>query len=446
MARKKERSLEELYRDDPERADALVFGRKAKTNRRGFLKGAGLTAMTAAVGGAIPFADRLPGGLVPAALAQGTSGAAPAGPLVLKMDGKAELILLQEKPLNAETPAEMLDDEVTPSEKFFIRNNGLVPEAPANPKAWKITVDGEVNQKLELTVEDLEKKFEQVSYKLQLECGGNGRSGFVPEARGNQWSNGAIGCAEWSGVRLSDVLKAAGLKPSAVYTGHYGADPHLSGDPAKPSISRGVRMDKAMEPHSIIALRMNGKPIPQMHGAPARLVIPGWPGSASAKWLNRIWVRDKEHDGPGMTGASYRVTKIPMVPGAKADNANMVILESMPVRSIITNVAHGTELPAGTRKLDLRGHAWAGENTVSAVHVSIDYGATWKAAEVKAPANKYAWQRWTASVEMPSAGYYEAWVRATDSTGRMQPHVVGNWNPQGYGGNAMHRIAVLVKA
>lgn len=440
----KERSLEELYRDDPERADALAFGRKTKTNRRGFLKGAGLTAMTAAVGGAIPFADRMPGGLVPAALAQGT-GAAPAGPLVLKMDGKAELILLQEKPLNAETPAHMLDDDVTPSEKFFIRNNGLVPEAAANPKAWKIVVDGEVNQKLELTVEDLEKKFEQVSYRLQLECGGNGRSGFVPEARGNQWSNGAVGCAEWSGVRLSDVLKAAGLKPSAVYTGHYGADPHLSGDASKPSISRGVRMEKAMEPHSIIALRMNGKPIPQMHGAPARLVIPGWPGSTSAKWLNRIWVRDKEHDGPGMSGASYRVTKVPMVPGGKADNANMVILESMPVRSIITNIAHGTELPGGTRKLDLRGHAWAGENTVSAVHVSIDYGATWKPAEVKAPANKYAWQRWTASVDLPSEGYYEAWVRATDSSGKMQPHVVGNWNPQGYGGNAMHRIAVLVK-
>ncbi|MGE0660002.1 MAG: sulfite oxidase [Reyranellaceae bacterium] len=441
----KERSLEELYRDDPERADALVFGRKTKTNRRGFLKGAGLTAMTAAVGGAIPFADQMPGGLVPAALAQGT-GAAPAAPMMLKMDGKAELEVLQEKPLNAETPLHMLDDEVTPSEKFFIRNNGLVPEAPANPKAWKITVDGEVNSKLELTVEDLEKKFEQVSYRLQLECGGNGRSGFVPEARGNQWKNGAVGCAEWSGVRLADVLKAAGLKPSAIYTGHYGGDLHLSGDAAKPTISRGVRMEKAMEPHSIIALRMNGKPIPMVHGAPARLVIPGWPGSASAKWLNRIWVRDKEHDGPGMTGASYRVTKVPMIPGAKADNANMVILESMPVRSIITNIAHGTELPDGTRKLDLRGHAWAGENTVSAVHVSVDYGATWKAAEVKAPANKYAWQRWTASVDLPSMGYYEAWVRATDSTGKMQPHVVGNWNPQGYGGNAMHRIAVLVKA
>jgi len=445
----KERSLEELYRDDPERADALVFGRKAKTNRRGFLKGAGLTAMTAAVGAAIPFADNLPSGLVPSALAQGTPGAAPAKPdepKLLKMDGKAELALLQEKPLVAETREHMLDDEVTPNEKFFVRNNGLIPEPAANPKAWKITIDGEVNNKLELTVDDLEKKYQQVSFKLQLECGGNGRAGFSPEARGNQWGNGAIGCAEWSGVRLSDVLKAAGLKSSAVYTGHYGADPHLSGDASKPAISRGVRLEKAMEPHSIIALRMNGKPIPLIHGAPARLVIPGWPASASAKWLNRIWIRDKEHDGQGMGGASYRVAKVPMIPGGKADDANMVILESMPVRSIITNIAHGTELAAGTRKLDLRGHAWAGENSISAVHVSIDYGATWKAAEVKAPANKYAWQRWTAAVDLPSAGYYEAWVRATDSSGKMQPHVVGNWNPQGYGGNAMHRIAVLVKA
>ena len=143
----KERSLEELYRDDPERADALVFGRKAKTNRRGFLKGAGLTTMTAAVGATIPFAENLPAGLVPAALAQGTPGAAPAkpdAPKLLKMDGKAKLVVLGDKPLNAETP-EMLDDDVTPIDKFFIRNNGLVPDAPADPKAWKIKIDGEVN-------------------------------------------------------------------------------------------------------------------------------------------------------------------------------------------------------------------------------------------------------------------------------------------------------------
>jgi hypothetical protein len=157
-------------------------------------------------------------------------------------------------------------------------------------------------------------------------------------------------------------------------------------------------------------------------------------------------VRDKVHDGQGMGGTSYRVPIKPMIPGGKADEKNFRILKSMPVRSIITNIPNGAELAAGTRRLELRGHAWAGEKTVRAVDVSIDYGASWIKAEVMPPANKYAWQRWHASVDLPSDGYYEAWVRAIDNDGKMQPHAAGNWNPQGYSGNAMHRVALLAKA
>lgn len=445
MSRKPERGFIELYRNDPERAEALIFGRRAGPSRRGFLKGAGLASMAAAVGGAIPFAANMPAGLVPAAFAQAASGTAPAAPKMLQMAGKVPLILLQEKPLVAETPEHLLDDEVTPTDKFFIRNNGGIPDQPADPKAWKIKVDGEVNSPLELSVGELENRFPMVTLQLQLECGGNGRNQFVPEARGNQWGNGAIGCAQWTGVRLADVLKAAGLKSSAVYTAHYAADPHLSGE-ARPTISRGVRLPKAMDEHTLIATRMNGEPVPLIHGAPVRLVVPGWPGSASQKWLTRIWVRDKEHDGPGMTGTSYRVARTPMIPGGKPDDANMAIMESMPVRSIVTNVKHGTELSAGTRRLDLRGAAWAGDKAVREVHVSIDYGATWQAVSLAQPKNKHAWQRWTAAVALPSAGYYEIWSRATDADGRAQPHVAGNWNPQGYGANAVSRVAVLSKA
>jgi DMSO/TMAO reductase YedYZ molybdopterin-dependent catalytic subunit len=309
-----------------------------------------------------------------------------------------------------------------------------------------ITVDGEVNSPLKMSVGEMKKKFPVVSHKLQLECGGNGRAAFVPEARGNQWGNGAIGNAEWTGVRLRDVLQAAGLKSSAVFTGHYGADPHLSGDPNRPSISRGVPMAKAMEEHTLIAFAINGQPIPNIHGHPARLVVPGWPGSTSQKWLTRIWVRDREHDGQGMGDASYRVPIIPMVPGSKHDPKNMRILESMPVRSIITNVAHGTRLPAGTRTIALRGHAWAGEKTVRTVHVSKDFGATWQECKVSAPPNKYCWQNWTTSVQLPSAGYFELFVRATDSDGLSQTHAAANWNPQGYGGNVFHRAAVLIES
>jgi DMSO/TMAO reductase YedYZ molybdopterin-dependent catalytic subunit len=444
----KERGLFELYRDDPERADALVFGRRTGVGRRGFLRGAGLATMSAMVGGAMPFHHLFPGGLIPAALAQDKPGdkGAPPGPKILRMDGKAELVILGDRPLVAETPEHMLDDDVTPTEKFFIRNNGQIPEPASDPDRWTIMIDGEVNTPLELTLGELKERFQPVTYQMQLECGGNGRSFYYPPARGNQWTNGGVGNAEWTGVRVKDVLAAASPKSTAVYTGHYGADPHLSGDPTRHALSRGVPLAKAMEEHSLIVFAMNGQPLPNAHGFPVRLVYPGWPGSTSQKWLTRIWVRDREHDGQGMTGASYRVPIVPMVPGAKHNDANMRILESMPVRSIITNIANGTELPNGTKRVPLRGHAWAGEKTVTAVDVSIDYGASWQPAQVNAPVNKYAWQRWTATVELPSHGYYEIWVRATDSDGKMQPHVAGNWNPQGYGGNPLHRVAVLVKA
>ena len=317
-------------------------------------------------------------------------------------------------------------------------------EPAAQPDAWELTIDGEVNSPLKITLGELKKRFATKSLYAVLECGGNGRSFYAPQARGNQWTNGGAGCAKWTGVSLAEVLKAAGPKASATYTAHYGADQHLSGDPKQVTLSRGVRLPKAMEPECLLVWAMNDAPLENIHGGPLRLLIPGWPGSASHKWLTRITLRDKEHDGPGMTGFSYRVPINPMVPGDKGDPKNFKILESMPVRGIITNPANGTKLPAGTREIALRGAAWAGDDTVKAMHVSTDYGATWQQVELGNPRNKFDWQRWTARIKLPGDGYYEIWARATDSNGRMQPHAAPNWNPQGYGGNPLHRIAVLV--
>jgi len=434
---RQERSIQELYRDDPERADALAFG------RRGALRGAALAAMGAMVGGSIPFAGRMPEGTLPALFAR-PAAAQGGAPQVLRMEGKGPLILQGERPLNAETPEHLLDEPVTSYANFFIRNNGGVPDAVPDPQGWKIRVEGEVNTPLELTVGELERRFPLVTRQLQMECGGNGRSFYAPQTRGNQWGNGAIGNAEWTGVRLRDVLQAAGLKDSARFTGHFGADPHLSGDPNRAAISRGMRIEKALDEDTLIAFRMNGQPIPQLHGAPARLLVPGWPGSLSQKWFTRIALLAQPHRGQGMGGTSYRVPVRPIVPGSSNNGADFVDMESMPVRSILSSHAHGTRLPAGTRSLDLRGAAWAGDLTVSAVHASVDFGATWVAMQVAAPANRHAWQRWTGRVSLPSAGYYEVWYRATDSQGRMQPHAPANWNPQGYGANPVSRAAILV--
>lgn len=451
-----ERLMEELYKDDPERADAVVFGRKPDLNRRGFLGGAGLAAVGATVGGAIPFSQNMPSGLMPGAFAQDKPAAPPAaapaapapaakGPIPLNFPGKSDkLVVLGEKPLVAETPESQLDDDTTPFTKFFIRNNGQMPEEAKDADKWSIKIDGEVNKPLDITLGELKAKFKPVTRRMVLECGGNGRSFFTPQARGNQWTNGGAGCAEWTGVRVVDVLKAAGVKPSAVFSGHYGADPHLSGDTSRVAISRGVPIKKLMDENNLIVWAMNGQPLPNVHGGPVRLMIGGWPGSVCAKWLNRIWIRDKVHDGQGMGGTSYRVAINPMVPGGKVDEKNMKDLESMPVRSIITNPADGTKIPAGTREVKLRGASWAGDNEVKQVDVSTDYGATWHRAQVGKPKNKYDWQRWTATVKLPSDGYFEIWTRGTDSRGISQPFVAGFWNPQGYGANPMHRVRVLV--
>jgi sulfite oxidase len=412
--------------------------RTGVATRRKMLKGASLAALSAAIGATIPFGRFMPQGYIPVALAQDTK---------LDFPGKSsELMVIGDRPLVAETPAYLLDDDVTPIEVHYIRNNGEIPEPPADPDAWEISIDGEVGTALNLTLGELKDRFENVTLQLVLECGGNGRTQFVPAARGNPWTTGGVGCARWTGVRLKDVLEAAGPTPAAVYTAHYGADPHLSGDPERQALSRGVRLEKALEPHTLIAFAMNGEPLPAVHGAPVRLIVPGWSGSASQKWLTRIQLRDVEHDGQGMRGTSYRVPVVPIVPGTDHDGTGFRILESMPVKSLITSPADGTRAPAGTRELEVRGHAWAGDLTVSHVFVTIDFGRSWQEAELRDPVNPYAWQRWSARVALPSEGYYEVWARAVDSQGASQPFAAPNWNPGGYGGNAYHRIAVLVEA
>ncbi|MCA9483812.1 MAG: sulfite oxidase [Nitrospina sp.] len=434
-SKRRERGLWEFFLEDPEKAEAETWGgRGPGINRRGFLKNSA-TALGAVLGTGIPFIDSSPTGWIPAALAETNEP--------FEIPGKNGLVLLNDRPINAETPPHLLDDAVTPFDRHFVRNNGLPPVLDKSDiEQWVLTVDGEVHKPLSLSLEQL-KKFKTITQQVVVECGGNGRAGFYPPAKGNQWTFGAVACPSYTGARLMDVLKEAGVKPSAVYTGYYGKDTHLSGDPSRIPISRGTPIAKAMDPHTMIAWEMNGKPIPELHGYPLRLVTPGWPGSTSIKWLHRIWIRDREHDGPKMTGHAYRLPRYPVEPGQEVPDKDMEIIESMPVKSMITfpktQLAHQKGKP-----LEVRGHAWAGDLTVKAVDVSIDFGRTWIAAQLSDPATPCAWQHWKAQVHFPVGGYYEVWARATDSKGTMQPMVAPGWNPKGYLNNAMHRIAVRV--
>jgi sulfite oxidase len=430
------KGIHELYQN-PLEADKLIWGREAdNVSRRGFLKKAALAAMGMAVGGNIVYARHMPSGLIPAALAYTDKS--------FEIPGKHPgLVVLNDRPVNAETPPHLLDDKVTPANKLFIRNNGLPPEN-IDADGWTLTIDGEsVKNRKTYTLAELKSKFKHYTYQLTLECGGNGRSEFNPPAKGNQWTVGAVGCPEWTGVRLKDVLKDAGVKDDAVYIGYYGRDTHLSGDPDKVVISRGVPMFKALEDESLIAWAVNGENLPIMNGYPLRLVFGGWPASTGGKWLHRISIRNKVHDGPKMGGTSYRVPAQPVAPGTIVPDEKMKIIESMPVKSLITYPKSGARIKEG-QMLHIRGHAWAGDLAVREIHYSIDFGATWQRCHLDQPKNRLAWQHWHAQVQFPEKGYYEVWAKATDSEGKAQPMLVPGWNPKGYLNNACHRIAVMV--
>jgi DMSO/TMAO reductase YedYZ molybdopterin-dependent catalytic subunit len=432
-----EKGIHQLYQEDAESADELMWNRKVDPiSRRGFLRKSGLIAMSTALGASIPFADKMPGGLIPAALANTDQP--------FRIAGKHQgLIILNDRPLNAETPSHLLDDLITPVDKIFIRNNGI-PPINVDPATWILEIEGEsVESKIQFSLEELKKEFKHYTYQLTFECAGNGRDEFNPSAKGTQWTTGAVASPEWTGVRLRDVLKKAGIKEDAVYIGFYGRDTHISGNPNMVPISRGVPMKKALDKKTLIAWAVNGEDIPLMNGYPLRLVCGGWPASTSGKWLEKIVVRNKIHDGAKMNGFSYKVPCHPVAPAAKVAENEMCIIESMPVKSLITFPKSGVLIKHG-QQLAVRGHAWAGDQKVSAMEVSIDFGVTWQACILLQPKNRLAWQHWRVKCSFPEKGYYEVWARAKDSSGNRQPMVIPGWNPKGYLNNACHRIAVKV--
>ncbi len=404
-------------------------------NRRKFVKQAGMSGIITGLGLNIVYGSKMHKDYLPLALQD-------PDPFTL-FNKDEEMTVLNSKPWNMEAKAHLLDDRITPNKYMFIRNNGLVPK-DLSASDWTLTIDGEsvMNSKT-YTLESLKSKFKHFTYQLTLECGGNGRSEFNPPAKGNQWTVGAVSCAQWTGVRLKDVLNDCGIKQDAVYIGYHAADIHLSNDPKKEPISRGIPLHKAMQEETLLAFQMNGEDIPIAHGYPLRLVAGGWPASTSGKWVNRLSIRNIIHDGPKMGGTSYRVPCSPVAPGEKVSDEDMCIIESMPVKSIITHPKSGAVFPK-SKTLNIRGHAWAGELSVRSVEYSIDFGSTWKQCSLEKPSNRLAWQHFNATIKFPKKGYYEVWARATDANNKMQPMVLPGWNPKGYLNNACHRIAVKV--
>lgn len=341
--------------------------------------------------------------------------------------------------LNAEAAPALLDHELTPDAAFFVRNNGGLPPAP-DPENWRLRIDGEVDRPLRLSLARLREQFETVSIRAVLECAGNGRAGFAVPTDGLQWSHGAVGCAEWTGVRMADLLTAAGVRGSAMYVAHHSPD-RCATDTTTPALSRGIPLAKALAPETLLAFAMNGAPLSFLHGAPLRVVAPGYPGSAWQKWLERITVLDHEHVGMKMTGTDYRLPRAPVTPGTDWRQVPFDVITDMPVRAMITSPASGFTSPVG-ESIPVRGFAWGGHTPPARVEVSADGGGSWVNAflDEERDGQAFAWRRFNAHLAPGGSGPIEIVARATDLRGRSQPLGSAPWNPRGYCNNGVQRV------
>ncbi|UPY37753.1 sulfite oxidase [Sediminicoccus sp. KRV36] len=349
---------------------------------------------------------------------------------------KPGLTSLADPALNQETPPHLLRTPLTPTPLFFVRNNGTLPAvAPAAGPDWQLELTGLVHRPLRLSLAELRARFPVVEMTAVLECAGNGRSAFAPPVPGLAWGHGAVGCARWTGVRLADLLAEAGLREGAVYLAHESPD-HVIGKPDQPALSRGLPIAKALAPETLLAFGMNGAPLDPLHGFPLRIVAPGYPGSAWQKWLTRLEVRDREHDGAKMTGLDYRMPRTPLSPDETPDPAQFDVITDMPVKSLITEPAQDFR---ASGPIIVGGFAWSGAVPVAKVDISADGGATWQRASLEQAAGPWAWRRFTAFTLLPAHGEVELIARATDAAGQSQP-MEPLWNPRGYLNNAVHRI------
>jgi sulfite oxidase len=350
--------------------------------------------------------------------------------------GKRPMILHNDRPEDLETPVRYFDSYLTPVDAFFVRQHIPRPD-PINPESYRLTVNGMVGKPLSLSLADL-KKLPQYTVPAVLECTGNGRAFYSPKVPGIQWGRGAVGNAEWSGPRVADILKMAGASSGAAFLETDGAD---SGVAKTPDFIRSLPMKKALHPATLLALNMNGQPLPAIHGFPVRLIVPGWDGTSSVKWVIRLSAAADPNKGFFMN-PGYRFPKYALPPGTPARPAELEVIEGMPVKSTITAPEDQSKAPLGP--IVVRGFAWAGENAIERVDVSTDGGSRWREAKLTGPKLPFAWRLWQLDWQPADPGYYTILSRATDSAGRVQP-IVATWNPSGYLWNAIDRVGITVE-
>jgi DMSO/TMAO reductase YedYZ molybdopterin-dependent catalytic subunit len=375
-------------------------------------------------------------------LAAGGLACAAAGLSVFRSSGEAEaaekLITKVSRPFDAETPVEAFASWITPNDRFFVRSHfGPPPPDRIDPASWRLSVKGLADRPLSLSLSDLA-RFEEVSVTAVVQCSGNGRAFHRPRATGVQWKRGAVGNARWTGVRLRDVLAKAGVQAKAKHLHLLGADRPVL--PSTPLFLRSIPLEKALHPDTILALRMNGEPLPLLHGAPLRLIAPGWMADACVKWLTELTISDQEASGYYMQTA-YRHPTRPVQPGETIDPKDLRPIEAMIVKSLITSPLDGAAVNGG---IAVKGVAWTGEGRIVSVEVSTDEGKTWSKARLTGDDVPYAWRMWEYAWRPAGTGRVTLLSRATDDRGHTQPER-SPWNPSGFLWNGWDRVTVEVK-
>ncbi len=358
----------------------------------------------------------------------------------MSMPGKREdMIVHEQDPYNAEPPpAALAHSALTPVSAFYSRNHGPIPHL--DPDGWRLDVDGLVESALQLSLTELQSAYSQVTLAATLQCAGNRRQGLI-EVRDipgeDPWGPGATSTAEWTGVRLRDVLAAAGVQPEAAHVAFAAPDLSQLAEPPQ-SYGSSIPLAKASSGEVLLAWAMNGEPLTAGHGAPVRVVVPGYIGARSVKWVERITVQ-REPSTNYFQQTAYRL----LPPGGTPGPGVGISLGAIALNSEILIPGDGQQLPAG--RTTIEGYALAGDDrSVARVDVSTDGGATWRQADLAQAASPWTWRLWSIQADL-TPGQVQLVARAWDSTAALQPALPEHlWNPKGYVNNSWPRVTVTV--
>lgn len=352
-------------------------------------------------------------------------------------DKHSDFITRSEDPYNAEPPLRLLGESfTTPAGHFYARNHGNIPEV--DPRGYSLSVSGLVDRPLSLSLEEVRDGFPSETVTATLYCAGNRREGLAevaPIPGETPWGAGAVGNARWTGVPLREVLRSAEIGDDARHAAFLGLD-----DAGGTSFGGSIPVGKAMSPEVILAYEMNGEPLPPEHGFPLRVVVPGYIGARSVKWISEIELRATPSDNR-YQAKEYRM----FPPNASAEQAGVsegIMLGELPVNAVICAPEDGEALAAGP--VTVRGYAiTGGDRRIERVDVSADGGETWAQADpTEESRHRGTWHFWEARLDLPP-GIHRIFVRALDSAANTQPEDPrGVWNFKGYLNNSWHGITV----